>query len=76
MNKKMGILAVIAIICIGIYTIIELVAVIKINTREFEYAKDGVIGKSNDCYQNDKEQCFCKIGNNYVFVDNYYEVEE
>ncbi len=41
--------------------------------KSYEFAKDGEIFQSNECYQTEDGDCFCKYENNYVQVDNYYE---
>ena len=59
-----------------IYVFSMMYGSIKESLKTYEYAKDGVIGESKECYQNEDGECFCRIGNNFVGVDNYYEVED
>ncbi len=72
--NKEAILLIVILIILLIYVLSIMFGAIKESFREYEYAKDGIIGKSKECYQNDDGECFCKIKNNFIGVDNYYEI--
>lgn len=60
-------------ICIGLLLAI-LVNIIRVKTITYEYFKDNKFGKSNQCYVDEKENCMCLIGNQFVVVDQFYYV--
>lgn len=73
---KEAIVLIVILIILLTYVFSMMYGAIKESFREYEYAKDGVIGKSKECYQNDDGECLCRIGNNFIDVDNYYEVSK
>ena len=72
-SDKQGIA--IIIICGILISIITLWFFNSFETTTYEYAINGVIKESKECYQRGDEMCFCKEGNNFIQVDSYYEVE-
>ena len=40
--------------------------------RPYEYAINGIIYVSSDCYQTDDTICYCLVDGKYIQVDNYY----
>lgn len=74
-NDKQGYL--IAGVVLGITAIIVLVNVEYIKNREkyYEYAYNGEIGVSNNCYLKE-DIAYCEVDNVRIQVDNYYEVKE
>lgn len=72
-NDKQGIA--IIVICGILIAIITLWFFSSFETTTYEYAKDGVIKESKECYQREDGVCFCKEGNNFIQVDSYYEKE-
>ena len=74
-NKtKESIILLIVLVLLLMYVASMAIGAIKESLKNYEYAKDGVIGESKECYQNEDGECFCKIEGNYLYVDNYYEV--
>ena len=73
-NDKQGIT--IIVICGSLITMITLWLFNSLETTIYEYAINGVIKESKECYQREDGVCFCKEGNNFIQVDNYYEVEK
>ena len=73
-NDKQGIA--IIVICGILIVLIALWLFSSFETTTYEYAINGVIKESKECYQREDGVCFCKEGNNFIQVDNYYEVEK
>lgn len=73
-NDKQGYL--IAGVVLLITAIIVLVNIEYIKNREksYEYALNGEIGVSNNCYLKN-DIAFCEVDNVRIQVDNYYEKE-
>lgn len=72
-EENQGLILLFVLAMLIIYLISMFFGYIKTLSIEYEYAIDGVVGKSKECYQNEDGECLCKIGNNFVGVDNYYE---
>lgn len=64
-----------AIPLVVIFVIANIINVIRVSLIRFEYYKDDSFGISKECYQNDKQQCMCKIDDRFISVDSYYEVK-
>lgn len=67
------------IIIIVVLAIIGLIGVkiyksIKEEEKSYEYALNGIIGVSSNCYYSN--DAYCEIDNKVIKVDCYYEVEK
>ena len=65
---------------VAIIIIFILVMAIIITNRmnkkvEYEYYANGEFGKSNECYQDKNQDCYCKVDKKEIKVDIYYVVE-
>lgn len=60
---------------IFILLIIAIIFIAMFNKKGYEYYIGTTIGKSDDCYQTNKTDCFCKTPNGYIKVDGYYVAE-
>ena len=60
---------------IFVLLIIASIFMIITHRKEYEYYANGKFGKSKDCYQTDDINCYCKVNNEYIKVDNYYVAE-
>lgn len=56
---------------IFILLIVIVVLIAITNRKGYEYYANGKIGKSTDCYQTSKLDCYCKTDNGYIKVENY-----
>ena len=62
------------IISITIFCITIFFCLVFPKEKNYEYAKDGNIYESKDCFLKDGIG-YCEKDNNYIEVDNYYEKE-
>ena len=73
MNKedKQGYIVILCVLAITGLIVIQIVECIKNRERTYEYAKNGEIGVSSNCYLKD-DVAFCEKDNIKIIVDNYY----
>jgi len=74
-EEKQGIVILLVITILIILVIANIINVIRVNSKQYEYYKDGEFGRSKECYLSDKGDCMCKIDNNFIWVESYYEVD-
>lgn len=74
-NNKQGYIVIAAILFITAIIVIINIEAIKIKEKSYEYALNGEIGVSNNCYLKN-DIAYCEVDNTRIQVDNYYEVNK
>ena len=72
-NDKQGLIIILVLMIFILIMVYFIYDSIKESNITYEYAKNGEIRESKECYQREDGTCFCKEGNNFIQVDNYYE---
>lgn len=74
-NDKQGYLIVVVVLLVTAIIVLVNVEYIKNREKSYEYALNGEIGVSNNCYLKE-DIAYCEVDNTRIQVDNYYEVKE
>lgn len=74
-EDKQGYIVILCVLAITGLIAIEIAECIKNREKTYEYAKNGQINRSSNCYLKD-DICYCEKDNIKIIVDNFYEVEE
>lgn len=75
-NEKDGLRVLVGLIFILGVVMCIIINTIRANLVRYEYYKDGKFGISKECYVTERDECMCKIDNNFVQVEAYYKVEK
>lgn len=72
---KQGLIVIAIIVVIIVLLVIVMINSAKSHTTTYEYAVDGKIYQSSECYERKNGDIRCLKDNELVKVDNYYEVK-